>query len=75
MVCPECGNAEFTVRVPATVELSLTFSEHGYEDVSSKDVVEVENDWDSFDCTDCGEALTVDRLVSEDDYNDGELSQ
>lgn len=71
LVCPECGNDEFTVQCPAVVELTFELSTLG-EFETRELILDIDRDGD-YTCTDCGdEYYDASELSTEDDYNESE---
>lgn len=74
-VCPECGGAEFTQRQIALVEITMQVSDEGYPQDGYEEIVDCDRDNDTLKCSDCGNELDIDGLISEDEYNEKELSE
>jgi hypothetical protein len=73
-VCPDCGNAEFTQRQVALVEISMQVSDEGYPQDGYEEIVDCDRDDATLKCSDCGNELDIDDLISEDEYNNDEWS-
>lgn len=70
-VCPDCGNGEMQRDAPATLRLSGHYygddSGIGFEE-SVAERLDVERDFDTLTCTDCGADHDPSDLVSPADY-------
>lgn len=73
LVCPDCGNAEVQRDASASLRLTgyyypdgLGFDEYGEERL------DIERDFDTLECTDCGAEHAPEDLVTEDTYNGSE---
>lgn len=73
MVCPDCGNAEFTQRRSAYIEVTLTATRYSgsiMEDTLSEEILDSDDNEETFTCTDCGLLWDgLEQLITEDEYN------
>lgn len=72
LVCPECGNDEFTRDAPAMLRLvGNVYAGIGFEDggLATAEPLDIERDYDELRCNDCGATHDPDDLVTEDAYN------
>jgi hypothetical protein len=69
-VCPDCGNDEFTRDAAATLRLTGRYYANGlgFEEYS-EERIDIDRDYDTLKCGDCGTEHDPDDLVTEDEYN------
>jgi hypothetical protein len=74
-VCPDCGHDEFHADHAATIRRTYTVSAADYLHHGDEEILDVDRDLDALTCSACESQWQEDDLVTEDAYNDCELSR